>query len=116
MGGLSVILSFMGTSVARVFTDSVLKWIAFKLLMVFLFITVVPLLLNNFLYDVIEIIMNFASSQTGGSSAFNGAMSFTGLTGWLISTFRIPEAVSVLVSALVLRVILSMIPFVRLVG
>lgn len=88
----------------------------FKAVLVFLFIVVVPLLLNNFLYDIIQIVMDFASVQTANARSVNGAMSFSGLTGWLLSCFRIPECLSVLVSALVLRTVLSMVPFVRLVG
>lgn len=112
---LAAILSFLGSAVARVAADKVLSWIALKGILVFLFVTVVPLLLNNFAYDIIEIVMNFASSQAGGSGSVNGAMVFTGLMGWLIECFKIPEALSVLVSALCLRLALSMIPFVRLV-
>ncbi|MHB8121342.1 MAG: hypothetical protein ACYDG4_04230 [Desulfuromonadaceae bacterium] len=113
---MGAILAYMGSAMATVFADSVLKWIAFKAVMVFLFVVVVPLLLNNFLYDVIEIMMNFSNNQAAGSTEFNGAMSFSGFTAWLIECFRLPEVFSIYVSALVLRVTLSMIPFVRLVG
>lgn len=113
---MGAILSFLGSTVGLMFTDAVIKWIAFKALMIFLFVVLVPILLNNFLYDIIKIVMDFASIQSGGASSLNGAMSFNGLMGWLLACFRIPECLSVLVSALVLRVILSMVPFVRLVG
>jgi hypothetical protein len=113
---MGAILAFLGTAVARIFADKVLAWIAIKAILVFLFITVVPLLLNNFLYDIIEIMMNFAGAQAGSASSFSGSMSFSGFSGWLISTFRIPEMLSILVSAYCLRLALSMIPFVRLVG
>lgn len=113
---MGAILSFLGSSIAGIFADNILKWIAFKAVMVFLFIIVVPLLLNNFLYDMMEIMMNFSSGQAAGSSALNGSMSFSGLMAWFLECFRIPEAVSIVVSALVLRLVLSMVPFVRLVG
>lgn len=113
---MPAILLFLGASVAKIFADKVLGWIAMKALLVFLFITVVPLLLNNFLYDIIKIMMDFASGQSTGANALNGQMSFSGFAAWLLECFKIPEAFSVLISALVLRLILSMIPFVRLVG
>lgn len=113
---MPVLLSFLGSFVAKFLGDKVLGWIAVKALMVFLFVTIVPLVLNNFAYDIIEIMMNFASGQAAGAISLNGAMSFTGFMGWLIECFRLPEALSVLVSALILRLTLSMIPFVRLVG
>lgn len=110
------ILSFLGSGIAKIFADKVLGWIALKAILSFLFITVVPLLLNNFLYDIIKIMMDFSSAQSAGAVALNGQMTFSGFTAWLIECFRIPEAIALLVSALVLRLTLSMIPFVRLVG
>ncbi|KAB0666808.1 hypothetical protein F6V25_05175 [Oryzomonas japonica] len=113
---MQVLLTFLGSVLGKIFTDGVIKWIAVKTLSVFLFTTVVPIILNNFLYDIIEIVLNFATSQIGSSGSLNGAMSFDGLLGWFVTVFRVPECLSVLISALVLRVILSMIPFVRLAG
>lgn len=113
---MGAILAYLGSSMAAIFTDNVLKWIAFKAVIVFLFITVVPLLLNNFLYDIIKIMMDFAAGQSAGASAFNGNMAFSGFLAWLIECFRLPEVFSVYVSALCLRLALSMVPFVRLVG
>lgn len=116
MKGLATILTYLGSSVARIFSDKILSWIALKAILVFLCIVVMPILLNNFLYDLIEIVMNFANSQSASGSSLNGSMTFSGLLGWLIASFRLPECLSVLISALVLRVCLSMVPFVRLVG
>ena len=113
---MQAILTLLGSLAGKIFADKVLGWIALKSILVFFFITVVPLVLNNFIYDLIEIIMNFATSQTSGVSSLDGAMTFSGFLGWLISTFRLPECLSVLISALCLRLSLSMIPFVRPVG
>lgn len=111
---MGAILSFLGSAVGRIFTDKVLGYIAMKAILVFLFMTVVPLILNNFTYDIMEIVMGFASSKAGDASSLDGAMSFTGFAAWLISCFKLPEVLSVMVSAMILRLSLSMIPFVRL--
>lgn len=113
---MGAILTYLGSSLASIFADKILGWIALKAILVFLFITIVPLLLNNFLYSIIQIMMDFANGQSAGANAFNGGMSFTGFLAWLLQCFKIPEVLSVFVSALVLRLTLSMIPFVRLVG
>jgi len=112
---MPAIALFLGSALAKIFGDKVLGWIALKAILVFLFITIVPLVLNNFLYDIIKIMMDFAAGQSGGASTINGAMSFSGFAAWLLECFRIPEAFALLVSALVLRLTLSMIPFVRMV-
>jgi hypothetical protein len=110
---MQALLAFLGSATAKIFADKVLSWIALRTLLVFLFLTVVPLVLNNFLYDIIEICMNFANNQTGSAGTLNGGMTFSGVCGYFVSIFKIPESISVMVSALVLRVALSMIPLVR---
>lgn len=111
---LTAILGFLGSAASRILADKVVGFVALKLLLTGIMILLVPIVLNNFLYDLIETIMNFASSQQAGAGSMNGAMSFTGFTAWLLDCFQIPAAFSVLVSALVLRVTLRMIPFVRI--
>lgn len=113
---MGAILSYLGSSMAAIFADKILGWIALKAVLVFLFIIVVPLLLNNFMYDIIKIMMDFSSSQASGAASLNGAMTFSGFAAWLMECFRIPEAIAIMVSALALRSILLMVPFVRLVG
>lgn len=113
---MPTLLAFLGPLVAKVFGDKLLGWIAMKALLVFLFLTIVPLILNNFLYDVIEIFINLVAGHSSGLSALNGSMSFSGFAAWLMECFRVPEAFSLLISALCLRLVLNMIPFVRLVG
>jgi hypothetical protein len=111
---MQAILTFLGTFLAKLFTDKVIGWIALKVVIVFLFVTIVPIILNNFLYDIIEIVMNFATGQTSGASSMTGSMSFTGFCAWLIQCFKISESLAVFVSALILRATLNMIPLVRL--
>lgn len=112
---MGVLVSFIGSLFARFFADKVIGFIAMKVILTFLFITVIPLLLNNFLYDIIDLLMTFAGGQAAGASGFDGSMSFSGFAAWLLETFRVSESIAVLVSALSLRAILSMVPFVRLV-
>lgn len=111
---LRAILTFIGPAVAKVFTDKVLSWVALKVLLVALFTVVVPIILNNFVYDIMEIVFNFAGGQAAGASSMTGSMSFTGFLAWLIEQFQLAQCLAVFVSALLLRLCLSMIPFVRL--
>lgn len=109
---MPALLAFLGTAIAKIFGDKVLGYIALKTILVFLFIFVVPVVLNNFLYDIIEIVLNFANGTAEDAADFSGAMTFTGFLAWLIDCFKLAECLAVLVSALVLRTALSMIPFV----
>jgi len=49
---MSSILSFLAAAFTRIFADKVIGWLAIKTVLGFLFITVVPLILNNFIYDL----------------------------------------------------------------
>lgn len=110
---MPALLAFLGSAVAKLFTDKVMAYVAMKVILVGLFTLVVPVILNNFLYDILDIIMNFANTQSGSASDFSGTMSFTGFAAYLIETFKLSECLSVLISALILRTSLKMIPFIR---
>ena len=111
---MAALISFIGSFAARIFADKVLGWIAIKTVLSTLFIVIVPILLNNIMYDIMEIVFNFASSKTGEVQSLNGAMSFSGFMGWLLDVFQVPAAFSVIIGALALRVTLKMIPFVKI--
>lgn len=114
MPAIGVLMAWLGSQTARVFAEKLLVWIAFKAFMIFLFVIIAPLVLNNFLYDIIDIVKNFAATQAVGSTSLNGGMNYTGLMAWLIEKFRLAECVSVLINAVVLRQALRMVPFIRM--
>lgn len=92
--------------------DNVLRFAAGKVLLTGLFMVVLPLVLNNFLYDIMNMMMGLVGDNSSGL-AFDGSMNFTGLSAHWLTLLKAPECMSVLVSALVVRFSLSMIPFVR---
>ena len=110
----AALLAFFGSSLFKVFTDAVIKWIAFKALMIFLFVTIVPIVLNNCLADIIQLVGDYAGSASSGASSFGGSMNLTDFMGWLADCLKLRECLAVVVSALQLRIVLSMIPFVRI--
>lgn len=105
---LGRIFGWFGVAFGKVMADKILMFFAIKAIAVFLFIVVVPILLNNTMYDFIEIGMNFAGGQVG--SVMDGSMNFQGFAAYLIEAFRISEALSILIGALSLRLALKMIP------
>jgi len=107
------LLLFIGSIIARIFTDKVVSAIAWKVILTGLFVIILPIILNNFLYDIMEIATNYAN-QSGSSTTFSGAMTFTGFLAWLVDCFQLAQCLSLYVGALLLRLALNMIPFVRL--
>lgn len=106
---LAKILALGGLSVSKLLADRLLFWFAMKAIAVFLFIVVIPLLLNNTMYDMIEIMMNFASGQAAGQVMSNN-MAFAGLAAYLLEAFAVPNCLAIYIAALQLRLALKMIP------
>lgn len=110
---MPALISAIGWLVAKIFGDNVIRFIAGKAMLTALFVVVLPLVLNNFLYDIIQALMTWVNGQIS-SNSIDASNSFTGLAAWLINRLRLPECLSVLVSALTLKTILRHVPFLRL--
>jgi len=107
MGGLLAVI------LGKILTDNLARWIAHKVLLTTLFVTILPIVLNNFLYEVIQYAINIASS-VNPQGLPDLTLSLTGLAGWFFSSLYLPDALSVVLSAVSVRVFLNHIPFLRL--
>lgn len=99
-------------SLTTLLSSSVARFIAFKILLTGLVMVTLPIILNNFLYKIMDMAANMAGSYSGGVTSWVG--SFTGLTAFLLSSVRAPEVLSILLAAVAVRYTLNLIPFVRL--
>lgn len=88
-------------------------FLATKIILTTLFITVLPIILNNFVAKLLEVSIDIVSTHLGSYDTSNLFLQFTGLAGWLITTLKLDTAFSVIVSAIALRFTLNLIPFVR---
>ena len=99
---LAVIAAFFSSTFARF----VLIFLAVKVLLLALMVTVLPVVLNNLFYSLIEKSMNFMDSQTG---YFESPLVYqaSGLMGYLVDSLYLPECLSMLLSALSVRFMLK---------
>ena len=88
-------------------------FLATKIIMGVLFITVLPVVLNNLIYDLIETSLNFISSSVTSEGLEPFSMQLTGLGAWLAEVLKITDAFSVIMSAVAFKFTLRLIPFVR---
>ncbi len=107
MGALIAMLA------GKLLTDNLLRFIAMKTVLATLFIVVLPVILNNFVYEIIEYAINLASS-TPTSGLPSLTLNLTGLAGWFFANLYLPDALTVVISAVSVRVFLDHIPFLRL--
>lgn len=109
----SPIVAFFATSFGKMLVDRLLLFLAIKTLLTALFVIVFPIVLNNFFHSMIEIVINIAQTQSANGGTLDGGMDFSGFAAYLMDCFRVSECISILISAIQLRLALSMIPFVN---
>jgi hypothetical protein len=106
---LSALFGFFAEILARLFSVEVAKFLAYKVLLTFLVfsgLVIVYQLIVGLSLDWISQVLQ-QTSATSGSVVLNVA----GVGGWLLTTLKIPQCLSVYLSAKSLNVVLRMLPF-----
>jgi len=98
---LSLLAEILGSSVAR--------FLAWKAVIVVLFITVLPIIFNNFVYSLLNIYMNFVNSHTSSISSSSFIVSLSGLAAYLADRLGLVNLFSAVMSALALRYTLKLL-------
>jgi len=108
MGGL---FGFLSGILARVFADNSLRFFALKTVLSSLFIFVLPVVINNIIYKLLEIAFSLVLEIN--VPAIQTSFSFSGLAGWFVAVLRLPESLSVVLSAVSYRIAINSIPFLK---
>lgn len=97
---------------AQLFSETAAYYVAIKVVLTTLFLTILPIILNNFFKSILDGVLSLITSYTGSVSPL--VASFTGMAGWLANELNVPACFAVIFSAIALKVTLRCIPFVRL--
>jgi hypothetical protein len=104
---LSALLGFLSSILARVFTVEVAKFLAYKVLFSFLLFTgllvVYQLVLDLTLSWIADLLSDYTSSQSV-------VLHVAGLGGWILSCLRVDDCISLLLSAMSIRLLLRVLP------
>lgn len=98
---MGALISFLANFLAGA---SVAKFLATKAVLVALFTLVLPVILWNFSVDFTQAIFQAAFALLPVPPT---VQQFTGMAGWFLTTAHIPEAVSVIVSSLAGRFVIT---------
>lgn len=115
---ISAILGWLFKGFARLFVAIQMHYTATKIVLVTLIMIILPIIINNLIYDILEVFLKYANDVASSQSSnmpqvLGGVIQFTGLAGYLLSCFKIPEAFSVVISAIAVSFVLRSIPLVR---
>lgn len=105
------ILGWLATAFGKKVLTSVAFFLALKLLLSTLFIIVLPIVLNNVIFGMMETATSYLSTHAPDSTVYNGLHQMSGIGAWLLDCLKVPDALAYLVACLQLHLILKMIPF-----
>lgn len=108
---IAPLLSWLGSVAARFIGDTALKWLAIKIFSVTLLTVTLPIVIKNILVWLIQQIELIIQSYSGGSvNSFSVQLS--GLAGYLGDQMMLSTCVSIILTAIAIRLFLNFVPFV----
>ena len=106
------LFTFLGSVAGKFLTDAFHRYVAFKALAVTLIITVLPILLKNFIVWIVTELNTVVTSVMQGNSLQSTVIELTGLAAWIADCFNMVDCFALLISALAVRFVLNLIPMV----
>lgn len=107
---IAMILGVFG----KFLTDKLLMFVAVKALIIGVFVVILPIILQNFFTWVIEQMVLMINSNLSPESQLEAfTINLTGVAAYLGDCFQLPLCVSILLSAMLLRLTMNFIPFIR---
>ncbi len=109
---LTLVWNGISAFFGKFLSDSLLKFGAWKVLIFTFFTVTFPIIIKNLISDLFDVFAGIAGNiSSEGVSAAN--VSFTGLSGYLVQALMIPDCLSIILTAIVIRISLNFIPFLR---
>jgi hypothetical protein len=108
---IGVIISFLTSWFARFVGVQAIRFIALKAILGVLVMTILPTVLYNLLTLLLQEIMSLVSSNVTSAGLQPFTYQMVGIAGWLGGIAQLPQAFSVILSAVAFRLMLSFIPF-----
>jgi hypothetical protein len=102
--------ALISAAIANLLNFFVKYQLATKIILSTLIITVLPIVLWNLLYDLMGLMFSIVKSLLPSNLSLS--LQDVSFACWFLHNLKIPEALSVVISASITRMLLSMIPFI----
>lgn len=106
------LFSFLGTSVSKLLSEGVVKYMAMKALLITLITVTVPIVAKNLIVWLYDTTMTAVFDNVDMTGIVAQTYEFTGFAGYIALEMQLPAAVSILLTAAGIRLVLNFIPFV----
>jgi hypothetical protein len=113
---MPALLAWLAGTVASFFASKTAEALALKIILTALFMVILPIVLNNVFYDIMESLLTAANEKVGDTGTTSAVLQLSGLAAFLASHLRLPEALSIIITGVTTKVTLRLIPFVRVVN
>ena len=107
----AIVVAILG-ALGRQLLDKLSYFVAMKALMIALVVTVLPVIIKNSMTWLIETTHNAMAQAVSGYSLEAQIIQLSGVLAYLASVFQLPSCMSIIVTALAIRLILNFVPFV----
>lgn len=104
------------SSVGSILASETARVVALKIILYALFTIVLPVILVNVFYEIMDSFLTEALNSSSGFIGSSSSFSLTGFIGFFASCLRLPEVFSIIMGALATKVSFRMIPYVRVVN
>lgn len=108
----SAILGWFSSLAGRFISDTALKFIAYKTLLVTLLTVTLPVIVKNLMTWLFQTLVDAATANIHTDGLNSTVLHFTGIAGYLASHLLLADCLSILITAIVIRFTLNFIPFV----
>lgn len=108
---MGALIAWLGTALASLLESGVLRFLAYKVILKVLLVVILPVVLYNLLFDLLTEYLQFVSDQMSSSGVQPFVFQLSGLAGYMADRLGIIAGVSMLISALVIKLTFRMIPF-----
>lgn len=108
----ALVFSFFSGWFVRFLGGAAVRYLAFKIIAYLLFVTILPVILYNVFSYIIGEVLQLVQSYGGSIQPI--VIQLSGLSGYLAQQFRLPEALSLVLSAILFRVTMKIVTFGRI--
>lgn len=108
----TTILGWFSSLAGRFLTDTALKFLAYKALLITLLTITLPVVAKNFMTWLFQELVNTASAHINTDGLNATVLHFSGIAGYLASHLMLADCLSIIITALVIRFTLNFIPFI----
>lgn len=108
----TTILGWFSSLAGRFLSDTALKFIAYKALLVTLLTVTLPVIAKNLMTWLFQELVNAANANVHTDGLNATVLHLSGIAGYLASHLMLADCLSILITAIVIRFTLNFIPFI----